>query len=90
MVLETFAFALIGLVVGAGALARFPEYFAGRALTVSTAVVAALLGGRLTGYVLDEGGAVVQFALSALASALLVSVLARPDRVRRGSHRRHA
>ncbi|RAJ41295.1 hypothetical protein K353_03054 [Kitasatospora sp. SolWspMP-SS2h] len=85
---ETTAFALIGLAVGFGALLVRPELFPGpRALPVGTALVAALLGGRISGYVMDGQLPPVQLLLSATAAALLVSLPARPDLPAGGRHR---
>ncbi|MFD0349083.1 hypothetical protein ACFQ0M_29610 [Kitasatospora aburaviensis] len=54
MLVETLAFALIGLIVGAAALVSLPAYFpGGRALTAGTALVAALLGGVIMHFTLD-------------------------------------
>ncbi|MEW1912264.1 hypothetical protein AB0442_28120 [Kitasatospora sp. NPDC085895] len=84
MLVETIAYALIGLAVGAGALLLLPEYFpAVRTLTVSTAVVSALLAGLIARFTLNEQAPGVSLALSAVCSVLLVSVLARPDLVDR-------
>ncbi|BFV57439.1 hypothetical protein KCMC57_up25430 [Kitasatospora sp. CMC57] len=93
MVLETIAFALIGLAVGFGALVTLPAYFpAARSLTVATAVIAALLGGGISRYALDDHLPGLALLFSAVGSVLLVSVLARPDQVTgTGRHRhRHA
>ncbi|WP_395294484.1 hypothetical protein ACF9IK_13655 [Kitasatospora hibisci] len=103
MPVETLAFALIGLIVGAGALVSFPSHFpGGRALTAGTALVAALLGGVIVHFTLDGAFPGVGIAASAVVSGLLTSVLARPDladgrlpahrhRPHRagGAHRRH-
>ncbi|WP_431680315.1 hypothetical protein [Kitasatospora sp. KL5] len=96
MLVETIAYTLIGLSVGAGVLLALPEYFpASRTLTASTAVIAALLSGLVSRYVLAEQEPGASLAVSAVCSALLVSVLARPDLVdrtapRRARHHRHA
>ncbi|MFD0529797.1 hypothetical protein ACFQ1I_28050 [Kitasatospora arboriphila] len=74
---------------GGGALVLLPEYFpAARTLTVSTAVVSALLAGLIARFTLNEQAPGVSLALSAVCSVLLVSVLARPDLVDRtgGQH----
>ncbi|WP_405011708.1 hypothetical protein [Kitasatospora sp. NBC_01539] len=91
MLVETVAYVLIGLAVGAGALVLLPEYFpAPRVLTAATAVVAALLAGLISRYALDGHGTGLSIAVSAVCSGLLVSVLARPDLAARpGGHRRH-
>lgn len=90
MLIESIAFVLIGLAVGFGALVLRPEYFpAARGLTVSTALVAALLGGLITRYALYDRLPGVSLAISAVSSVLLVSVLARPDRAGHHPHGRH-
>ncbi|MFJ1752229.1 hypothetical protein [Kitasatospora sp. NPDC088134] len=77
---ETIAFVLIGLAVGLGALQVRPGLFPGpRALPVGTALVAAVLAGRISHYVLDGRAPLAQLAVAAVASLLLVSVPARPD-----------
>jgi len=91
--IESIAFVLIGLAVGVGAVVLLPGYFpAARSLTVSTALVAAVLGGLISGYALDGHLPGVSLAVSAVSSVLLVSVLARPEQApRHGRHRhRHA
>ncbi|WP_329497841.1 hypothetical protein [Kitasatospora herbaricolor] len=93
MLVETVAFVLIGLLVGAFALAGLPEYFpASRTLTFGTAVVAALVSGVIAHYALGGALPAVVLAISATGSALLVSVLARPERAagRAGAHRHGA
>ncbi|MGW4384690.1 hypothetical protein [Kitasatospora sp. NPDC004531] len=90
---ETTAFVLIGLAVGFGALLARPDLFPqSRALPVGTALVAAVLSGRLTHYVLDGRVPAVQVAVAFVVAALLVSVPARPDLSprRRGGRHRHA
>ncbi|MFI6844721.1 hypothetical protein OG535_24365 [Kitasatospora sp. NBC_00085] len=102
MLVETLAFALVGLIVGAAALLSLPAYFpAGRGLTMGTALVSALLAGVIAHFTMDGGFPAVSIAVSAVASALLTSVLARPDLAagrqpahrhhphRAGAHRRH-
>ncbi|MFI9327339.1 hypothetical protein ACIGZJ_07280 [Kitasatospora sp. NPDC052868] len=102
MLVESLAFVLIGLVTGLTALLALPAYFpAGRALTMGTALVAALLGGVIARFALDGRYPAATLAVSALCSALLTSVLARPDLAagralahrhrphRPGAHRRH-
>ncbi|MER6362130.1 hypothetical protein [Kitasatospora sp. NPDC001527] len=80
MLVETFAFALVGVVVGAAALVSWPAYFpAGRAPTLGTAVGAALLAGVIAHFTLDGRYPAAAIAVSAVASALLTSLLARPD-----------
>ncbi|WP_406202845.1 hypothetical protein OH807_25285 [Kitasatospora sp. NBC_01560] len=102
MLVETLAFALVGLVVGAAALLSLPAYFpAGRLLTTGTAVVSALLAGVIAHFTLNGAFPAASIGISATASALLTSVLARPDLAadrrpvhrhrphRAGAHRRH-
>ncbi|GAA2776521.1 hypothetical protein RMN57_24145 [Kitasatospora sp. CM 4170] len=92
MLVETLAFALIGLIVGAAALVSLPAYFpGGRALTAGTALVAALLGGVIMHFTLDGAFPGVSIAVSAIVSGLLTSVLARPDLAagRLPAHRHH-
>ncbi|MEV0533137.1 hypothetical protein [Kitasatospora sp. NPDC050463] len=80
MLVESIAFALVGLIVGAAALLALPAYFpAGRALTLGTALVSALLSGVITHFTLDGRFPAASIGLAAVASALLTSVLARPD-----------
>ncbi|WP_457034170.1 hypothetical protein [Kitasatospora sp. P5_F3] len=91
MVLETIAFVLIGLAVGFGALTLLPAYFpASRTLTVVTAVIAALLGGGISGYALDDHLPALALLFSAVSAVLLVSVLARPDLLAGTGRHRHA
>ncbi|MFD8482965.1 hypothetical protein [Kitasatospora sp. NPDC059673] len=90
---ETTAFVLIGFAVGFGALLARPGLFPGsRALPVGTALVSAVLAGRLTHYVMDGHAPAVQLAVSAVVAVLLVSVPARPDLSPRrpGGRHRHA
>ncbi|MFC9327220.1 hypothetical protein [Kitasatospora sp. NPDC057015] len=90
MLVESLAFVLIGLLVTAVALGVLPEYFpAPRGLTAGTAVVAALVSGVIAHYATSGALPAVILAISATGSALLVSVLARPDLVaqRSGAHR---
>ncbi|MBP0449496.1 MULTISPECIES: hypothetical protein [unclassified Kitasatospora] len=102
MLVETLAFALVGLIVGAGALMSLPAYFpSGRVLTTGTALVSALLAGVIAHFTLDGRFPAASIAIAAVASALLTSVLARPDLAagrqpahrhhphRAGAHRRH-
>ncbi|QKW21442.1 hypothetical protein HUT16_22380 [Kitasatospora sp. NA04385] len=87
---ETITSVLIGLAVGIGALLVRPDLYPGpRALPVGTALVSAVLAGRISHYVMDGHAPLVQLAISAAASVLLVSVPARPDLRpgRRGRHR---
>ncbi len=80
MLVETVAFALVGLIVGAAALVSLPGYFpAGRALTLGTALGSALLAGVIAHFALDGRYPAASIAISAVASALLTSVPARPD-----------
>ncbi|MFD0278463.1 hypothetical protein ACFVHB_31765 [Kitasatospora sp. NPDC127111] len=92
MLVETLAFVLVGLVVGATALLSLPAYFpSGRALTMGTALVSALLSGVIAHFALNGAAPAAGVAISATASALLTSVLARPDLAagRRPAHRHH-
>ncbi|GAA2131415.1 hypothetical protein GCM10009760_05140 [Kitasatospora kazusensis] len=90
MLIESIGFAFIGLAVGIGALLLLPEFFPGaRGLTVATALVTALLGGWITHYALGGRLPGVSLGVSAIASVLLVSVLARPDRAAGRSRGRH-
>jgi hypothetical protein len=91
VVLETTAFVLIGLAVGFGALELLPEYFPQtRALTLSTALVSALLSGGVGQYALADRLPGLALVISAIGSALLLSVLAhpKPPGRHRGAHRR--
>ncbi|WP_327680430.1 hypothetical protein [Kitasatospora sp. NBC_00458] len=101
MLVETLAFVLVGLVVGATALLSLPAYFpSGWGLTMGTSLGSALLAGVITHFTLDGGHPAAAIAVSLVASALLTSVLARPDLAagrqpahrhrphRAGSHRR--
>ncbi|WP_441250368.1 hypothetical protein [Kitasatospora sp. McL0602] len=91
MYVESTVFALIGLAVGIGAVVLLPGWYPGpRSLTLTTGVVAALLGGVISRYALDGRLPGLSLALAAIGSALLVSVLARPDLAEprpRGRHR---
>ncbi|MFJ8042948.1 hypothetical protein ACIRBX_20885 [Kitasatospora sp. NPDC096147] len=91
MVLQTIAFAAIGLAVAAVALLLFADFYPfSRVLTVGTAVVSALLGGVVSGYALDGRLPGLVLLLSAVSSGLLLSVLARPDRAAGHGRHRHA
>ncbi|MER5863997.1 hypothetical protein [Kitasatospora sp. NPDC002040] len=91
MVIGTIAFVLIGLAVGFGTLVLLPAYFpAARSLTVATAVTAALIGGGISGYALDDHLPALALLFAAVTSVLLVSVLARPDQVAGTGRHRHA
>ncbi|MDH6135098.1 hypothetical protein P3T37_004508 [Kitasatospora sp. MAA4] len=84
-------FALIGLLVGYGALTVLPEYFPmARGLTIGTALVSAQLSGLITRYALNTVTPAVCVGLTILCTGLITSVLARPDlaAARHGSHRR--
>ncbi|MEV6976506.1 hypothetical protein [Kitasatospora sp. NPDC093806] len=102
MLVETLAFALVGLIVGATALVSMRDLFpSGPALTLGTALGSALLTGVVAHFTLNGGYPAASIAISAVASALLTSVLARPDLAagrqpahrhrphRAGAHRRH-
>ncbi|WP_033211962.1 hypothetical protein [Kitasatospora phosalacinea] len=87
---ETIASVLVGLAVGMGALLLRPDLYPGpRSLPVGTALVAAVVAGRISHYVMDGHAPPVQLAISAAASVLMVTVPARPDLRpgRRGRHR---
>ncbi|MEK2493568.1 hypothetical protein WN990_28850 [Kitasatospora purpeofusca] len=94
MLVETVAFALVGLIVGAAALLSLPAYFpAGRVLVLGTALGSALLTGVIAHFTMDGRYPAASIAVSAVASALLTSVLARPDlaagRAPAHRHRQH-
>ncbi|MFF7992757.1 hypothetical protein ACFZDG_23545 [Kitasatospora xanthocidica] len=92
MLVESIAFALVGLVTGAAALLALPSYFrAARALTLGTALAAALAGGSVAHFCLDGHYPAASVAASALASGVLTSLLARPDLAagRAPAHRHH-
>ncbi|WP_030236363.1 hypothetical protein [Streptomyces sp. NRRL S-350] len=92
MLVESIVFALVGLVTGGTALLALPSYFrAPRALTVGTALAAALVGGVIAHFCLDGRYPPVAVAASALASGVLTSLLARPDLAagRAPAHRHH-
>jgi uncharacterized membrane protein YeaQ/YmgE (transglycosylase-associated protein family) len=91
VLVESFAFVLIGLAVGAGAVTLLPEYFpAARSLTVGTGVVAALLAGWISRYTLDARLPAVSLVISVIGSAVLVSILARPEHATGRGRHRHA
>ncbi|MER7768514.1 hypothetical protein [Kitasatospora sp. NPDC096140] len=92
MLVESLAFALVGQVTGGAALLALPAYFrAPRALTLGTALAAALVGGVVAHFCLDGRYPAVSVAAAALASAVLTSMLARPDLAagRAPAHRHH-
>ncbi|MFG2842199.1 hypothetical protein ACGF12_03355 [Kitasatospora sp. NPDC048296] len=92
MLVESIAFALVGLVAGTAALLGLPRYFrASRPLVAGTAPAAALLGGVVAHFCLDGRYPVVAVAFSALAAGVLTSLLARPDLAagRAPAHRHH-
>ncbi|MEU9077248.1 hypothetical protein ACFYUY_26885 [Kitasatospora sp. NPDC004745] len=92
MLVESIAFALVGLVTGLTALLARPAYFpAARSLTMGTALAAALLGGVVAHFCLDGRYPVGAVAAAVLASAVLTSALARPDLAagRAPAHRHH-
>jgi uncharacterized membrane protein YeaQ/YmgE (transglycosylase-associated protein family) len=87
--IETVVFVLVGLLAGATAAGFLPAYFrCPRSLTVATGVVSALVGGLIARTVLGGGHEVASTAVAAVTAGLLVSVLARPDQVPHGAHRR--
>lgn len=91
LLVEAIVFALIGLLTGVGALLVVPEYYPmARGLTIGTALVAGLLSGLVTRYAMASITPVATIALTVVWTALLTSVLARPDLAakRGGSHRR--
>ncbi|MFE6502885.1 hypothetical protein [Kitasatospora sp. NPDC057738] len=97
MLVESIAFALVGLVTGGAALLALPAYFrAARALTLGTALAAALVGGVVAHFGVDGRQPAVSVAAAAVAAGVLTSLLARPDlaagrapahRHRPGAHR---
>ncbi|MEV7771603.1 hypothetical protein [Kitasatospora sp. NPDC086791] len=92
MLVESVVFALVGLATGGAALLALPSYFrAARALTVGTALAAALVGGLVARFCLDGRHPAVSVVASALAAGVLTSVLARPDLAagRAPAHRHH-
>ncbi|MCD0485645.1 hypothetical protein LO771_25460 [Streptacidiphilus sp. ASG 303] len=85
MLAETLVLALAGLLVGAAAVAALPEYFPSpRPLTVLTGAVSALVAGLVTRAALGSEHPALSTGVGVVTAGLLVSVLARPDRVRRG------
>ncbi|QMU75210.1 hypothetical protein GXW83_05000 [Streptacidiphilus sp. PB12-B1b] len=81
-------FALVGLVVGAGAAMLLPRLFrAPRTLTVLTGVISALLIGGLTRIVLGADSLLASSLVALVGAGLLVSVLARPDQRSHPLHR---
>ncbi|MEU1290564.1 hypothetical protein [Kitasatospora sp. NPDC005856] len=93
MLVESIAFALVGLVTAAAALLALPAYFrAARALTLGTALAAALVGGVVAHFGVDGRQPAVSVAAAAVASGVLTSLLARPDLAagRAPAHRHHA
>ncbi|MFJ2187601.1 hypothetical protein ACIOJE_06460 [Kitasatospora sp. NPDC087861] len=80
MLVESIAFALVGLVTGLVALLARPSYFrTARTLTVGTALAAALLGGVVTHFCLEGHYPAGSIVAAAVASAVLTATLARPD-----------
>jgi len=92
MIADVLAFALIGLIVGAGAVLLLSRLFTQtRGLTVTTALAASVLIGLIAHAVLGGGHLAETAPIAALGSVLLVSVLARPRPVdRRTAHARTA
>jgi hypothetical protein len=92
--LDFLTFALVGLVVGAGAVVLLPQLFrAPRTLTVLTGVASALLIGGVARIILGTDHLLLTALVSLLGSGLLISVLARPDQRSgrphpHGTHRR--
>ncbi|MET8542118.1 hypothetical protein ABZW03_15890 [Kitasatospora sp. NPDC004799] len=92
MLVESIAFALVGLVAGGTALLARPAYFrAARGLTMGTALAAALVGGVVAHFSVDGRQPAVSVAAAAVASGVLTSLLARPDLAagRAPAHRHH-
>ncbi|MEU3573707.1 hypothetical protein AB0E96_35600 [Kitasatospora sp. NPDC036755] len=92
MLVESIAFALVGLVTGAAALLALPGYFrAAPALTLGTALAAALVGGLVAHFSVDGRQPAVSVAAAAVAAGVLTSLLARPDLAagRAPAHRHH-
>ncbi|WP_377269527.1 hypothetical protein [Peterkaempfera sp. SMS 1(5)a] len=83
MLVETVVLASVGLLVGVAAVLVLPEYFPSpRALTVLTGGVAAVVAGLVARAALGSHHSALPTGVGAVTAALLVSVLARPDRVR--------
>ncbi|MFJ6618366.1 hypothetical protein ACIQOW_12435 [Kitasatospora sp. NPDC091335] len=92
MLVESIVFAVVGLVTGGTALLALPSYFrASRALTLGTALAAALVGGAIAHFTLYGHYPAVSVAASALTSGVVTSLLARPDLAagRAPAHRHH-
>ncbi|MFE4977318.1 hypothetical protein ACFRAR_35070 [Kitasatospora sp. NPDC056651] len=92
MLVESIAFALVGLVTGGAALLALPSYFrAARRVTLGTALAAALVGGVVAHFSLDGRYPAMSVAVAAVASGVLTSLLARPDLAagRVPAHRHH-
>ncbi|MEE1784882.1 hypothetical protein PUR71_18490 [Streptomyces sp. SP17BM10] len=92
MLVESIVFALIGLVVGLAALLALPAYFpAAHALVLGTAVAAALVGGAVAAFGLAGRYPAGAAFAAAVSSAVLTSMLARPDVAagRAPAHRHH-
>ncbi|MFD7598517.1 hypothetical protein ACFV6D_36500 [Kitasatospora sp. NPDC059812] len=92
MLVESIAFALVGLAAGLAAVLARPAYFrAARTLTLGTALAAALLGGTVAHFCLDGRYPAASIAAAALTSAVLTTTLARPDLAagRAPAHRHH-
>ncbi|WP_055587456.1 hypothetical protein [Peterkaempfera griseoplana] len=94
MLVETVVLASVGLLVGAAAALVLPGYFPSpRTLTVLTGGVAAVVAGLVARAALGPHHTALPAGVGAVTAGLLVSVLARPDRVRpdrrsrRHSHR---
>lgn len=88
MLLETLVLAAAGLLVGAAAVLALPAYFPSpRILPVLTGGVSALVAGLVARAALGPHHAALGTAAGLVTSALLVSVLARPDQAGQGGHR---
>ncbi|MFF4379356.1 hypothetical protein [Kitasatospora sp. NPDC001547] len=92
MLVESIAFALVGLVTAGAALLALPAYFrAARALVLGTALAAAMVGGVVAHFTVEGRQPAVSVAAAAVAAGVLTSLLARPDLAagRAPAHRHH-
>jgi hypothetical protein len=88
VLVETLVLAAAGLLVGAAAVLALPAYFPSlRTLAVLTGGVSAVVAGLVARAALGPHHTALRTALGMVTAALLVSVLARPDRVGRGTRR---